>query len=223
MVREERKIESAIEELIADSDTPAEVEMHDDKTRENRTPGFSRMRFNWNNEDQQVIQAVHQVADNRLLVDFSDAYEILNAIYEVVRDPQVDENGEIMTDRYGFVIWSKTENGSYQEDFSRLSIKEKEHLLHQITVRLFAWEQKAAGAWADAMFAKAQWEERFALAFKEIPVGGRKTDESMMQQGRIGSREERYYALFESYYSRKADALVRSMDRIALRLSQSLG
>lgn len=72
------------------------------------------------------------------------------------------------------------------------------------------------------MFSKAQWEERFALAFNDTTAGGRKTDEAMTQKARAGSRDERYFAIFESLYSRKADALVRSLERLGQRLKDSL-
>lgn len=218
----ERAAEAAIEREKEGFEEPSEVRVHEDETRENRTHSFSRMRFEWAGQDAHVIQTIHQVADDRVMMAFPDAYRIINDIYEVVREQAHDEEtGELLTDRHGWPLWQKAPSGRYIEDYSRLGIKQRDEFLMQITTRLFDWEQRAADAWADAMFAKAIWEERFALTFTDPDTPGRKTDESLTQKARLGAREERYFALFEASVSRKIDALVRSLERLAQRLKDS--
>lgn len=219
--REARAVETALEQVSDGAYEPAEVVVHEDETKEMRTPGFSRMRVNWHASDAQMINEIKKVADDRVLVHFADAYAILNDLYEIVREPECDADGVIVLDRHGWPVWARNESGMFIEDYSRLGVKERERFVFQITTRMFDWEQRAADAWAEAMFSKAQWEERFSLSFFDTTEGGRKTDEAMTQRGRLGSREERYFALFQSFFSRKCEALVRSMDRISLRLSQT--
>lgn len=222
-VAEEKAVEAAIEKASEDADKTAEVEMHEDRTKEMRTPGFSRMRTDWHGPDAHMIATILETADNRVLVNFSDAYQIMNDLYDVVRVRRADpKTGEELTDKHGFPVWETSPSGRYIEDYSKLGIKEREEFLFQITARLFDWEQRAADAWGEAMFAKAQWEERFAIAFSDTSEGGRKTDEAMTQRGRLGSRDERYFAIFESLYSRKADALVKSLERLSQRLKDSM-
>jgi hypothetical protein len=84
---------------------------------------------------------------------------------------------------------------------------------------MFGWEQRAADAWGEAMFAKAQWEERFAIDY-DAPFTG--TIEDRTAKGNIGAREERYFAIFLSLYSRKADAVVRSLALLGQRLKDSM-
>lgn len=220
--REAKAVEAALAREAEGEATPAAVEMHDDKTRENRTPAFSRMRMDWNTEDAGVLRQIQDVADSRVAVMFTDAYQILNDLFEIVRTPLTNDDGEILVDRHGWPRWERTQSGRFIEDWDALGHKAREEFLFQITTRLFDWEQRKAESWAEAMFAKAQWEERFAITFFETPEGGRKTDEAMTQRARLGSREERYFALFEAAVSRKVDALVESMTRIAQRLKDSL-
>jgi hypothetical protein len=215
--------EAAMERSSANEDRPMEAEIPDDRTREMRTPGFARMRLDWHDKDATVMMSVLQYADDRVAVNFTDAYKIMNDIYGIVRQHKASrDTGELLYDRHGFPVWETTESGRYIEDYSRLGIKEREQFMFQIIGCMFAWEQAAADAWGQAMFAKAQWEEKFADTFLDTSEGGRKTDEAMTQRARGKSREERYFALFQSLYSRKADALVRSMDRIQQRLKDSL-
>jgi hypothetical protein len=215
----ERQAEAALADVVADLDTPTEVDLHEDRTREVRTPGFSRMRTEWDGPDAVTVAQVQGIVQNRIMVRFASAYAIMNELYEIVRDPVVAniETGELRTDDFGFPLWQTTSSGSYVEDYSRLTHKDRENLLFQITTNLFAWEQAAAEAWGEAMFAKAQFEERFALTFAEAP-GGRPTEADRTNFARTSAREERYFAIFQSLYSRRADAIVRTMTLLGQRL-----
>lgn len=214
--------EQALAEVVADLDTPAEVDLHEDRTREMRTPGFSRMRTDWLGQDAITVAQVTGIVDNRILANFADAYAVMHELYEVVREPYVDEEtGVILKDTHGFTIWKRNHTGAYIEDYSRLTHKHRESLLFQITTRIFDWEQKAADAWGEAMFAKAQFEERFALTFADAP-GARPTVDDRTQYARASAREERYFAIFQSLYSRKAEAIVRSMTLLSQRLKDTI-
>lgn len=218
----ERASERALEEESKDADKPMEVEPHEDRTREMRTPGFSRMRTEWHSHDAAMLGSIMQIVDARIMANFGDVYRIMNDLYDVVREPLVDpKTAEIKTDRYGWPLWAKYDSGRYIEDYSRLGHKDRDTLLMEITTRLAEWEQSAADAWGEAMFAKAQWEERFSLSFQE-EAGKRLTDEMRTQRARSGAREERYFAIFQSLYSRKSEALVRSMERLSQRLKDTL-
>lgn len=216
--------ERALAEVVADADKPTEVESHEDRTREMKTPGFSRMRTDWDGPDGTTVAAVREVVDRRILANFADAFALMNEVYDIVRDPEADEvTGDVKTDRYGFPVWRRTPTGAYVEDFTKLSSGQKEDLLFKITTRIFEWEQAAADAWGEAMFAKAQWEEAFAVGFTTAKTGSRITDEMGTQVARANSRDERYFAVFLSLYSRKADAIVRSMQLLGQRLKDTLG
>lgn len=217
-------------ESAASEEAKAEVEnlteppetdvLDEERKRTFRTPGFSRMRTQWNSADRQVIQHAQSVVDGRILHNFEDAYQVMHEVYDLVRTPEVNpETGEILTDQWGFPIWKKTNTGSYEEDWSRLTKRERENLLFTITTRLFDWEQRAADAWGEAMFAKAQFEERFAIGFDE-PMSG--TVDDRRAHANIESREERYFAIFLTLYSRKAEAVVRTLSLLGQRLKDSM-
>ena len=218
------KAQEVADEVSAEADRPIEVTTDPERTREMSSTNFSRMAVTteWTREDATEIRMIHDIIDGRILHNFADAYAIMNEVYDIVRVPEVDERTAVIrTDRFGFTVWKKGVNGAFIEDWSLLGIKQREHLLYRITAFLFEWEQRQAEAWVEAMFAKAKWEERFAEAFSE--PAGRVTDEQRTQAGRLGARQERYFAIFLSGYSRKADSVVKSMERLALRLSQGVG
>lgn len=195
--------------------------LHEEREKQFRTPGFARMRLDWTSEDRIVIERAKQAVDGRILKNFIDAYEVMNVVFDLVRTPEFDiQTGEIKVDRWGFKIWKQNQDGSYDEDFTRLTLKQKEDLLFKITTRLFEWAQRAGDAWGEAMLAKSQWEERFSREFDQ-PMSGTVDDRRAV--GNIGSVEERYFAIFLTWYSRRADAIVRSVELLGQRLKDSMG
>lgn len=216
-----RQAEHAVREEVRQAEQPAEVEVHEDRTRETKTPGFSRMRTEWHGEDAAQIRSLRAIVEGRILSLFPDAFVLMNDLYEIVREPLRDpDTGFPLTDAHGFTVWARTESGAFIEDYSRLGIREREDFLFRITTNIFEWRQVAADMWGDAMFAKAQWEEAMSAGFTQ-PTG-RLTVDDRTHRGRMNSTDERYFAIFQSLLSRRADAVVDSMILLSQRLKDTL-
>ena len=208
-------------EAAEELDQPIEHDLPEDRPRSmHRTPAFSRMRTEWSREDHLVVQRAQVAVDARIQRAFAGAFEVMNEVYDIVREPEIDPaTGEVVRDQWGWPRWKHNAYGGFVEDFTRLTTKEKEHLLFKITTRIFEWEQAAADAWGEAMLAKAAFEEQFAIGFDRSSKG---TVDDRKAQGNIEAREERYFAIFVSTYSRKADSIVRSMTLLGQRLRDTL-
>lgn len=216
----EKTADEVAKEESEELDEPINPELPEEREKQFRTPGFARMRVDWRSDDWLIIERAKTAVDGRIIDNFRDAYQIMYEVYDLVRTPQVDpETGEILTDEFGFTLWQQTPSGSYEEDWSNLTHKQKENFLFAITTRLFEWEQRAADAWGEAMFAKAIWEERFAIDF-DAPMHG--TVDDRKAKGNLGARDEKYFAIFLTLYSRKADAIVKSLDRLGQRIKDSM-
>lgn len=208
-------------EAAAQVDQPVTVTLPEESPQwQSRTPKFARMRFDWATpEDRLAVERARTAVEGRIVREFADAFSILNGIYGVIRDPELHPDGTPVTDQWGYPVWKRTPDGFYLEDFTRLSHKQMEHYTGIITTRLFEWEQAAADLWAQAMFAKAQFEDRFAIAF-DAPMSG--TVDDRRAAGTKDAAEERYFAIYVTHLSRRADAVVRSMERLAQRLKDLL-
>ena len=213
---ESREAADALEAPLGD-EAPGEAR---EEQRKWRTPAFMRMRFNWASpEEREVIEAARHEAQRAIVVAFSDAYAIMGRIYDIVREPVLDQTGKPVRDRFGLVEWKRDPDGYFVEDFTKLTKAQKESFLGSITTALFSWEQRSADMWADALFSKAQFEERFAISYDE-PLRG--TVDDRQARGNREAAEERYFAIYMSTLSRKADAITRSMDRLGQRLKDIL-
>lgn len=183
------------------------------------TPAFSRMRTDWNSPDHAVIQQMRRAVDMFVQQQFADVFEIFFLVYDLVREKEVDTGtGEIKVDEFGMPKWKRSPSGTYVEDWSRLGIREREQFLYQLTTGLFRWEQRAADIWGEAMFARAAFEEAFSHGFEELPESQRPTIDDRTARARIRAAEYRYRAVYQAYLSKRADAVVKSAERLSQRL-----
>lgn len=219
---EDRSLDRVIREESQAADQPMVVDPHDDRTQEFTRVGLSRMRRDWRPEDAEAIEGLHEVVEREMLQHFAGAYQVMNEIYDIVREPHVLKGGEIATDAYGFTIWARTETGSYVEDYSKLGHKEIEHFLFKITTQLFEWEQASARFRSDSQYAKALWEHSMAQGYQDSRAQGAKTVEDRTQAGRLASWDDRLFGIFQTTMSWKADAITNSMIRLAQRLKDVL-
>jgi len=207
-------------EAAEDVTAPMQHDLPEDNPRSmHHTPAFSRMRTDWRGPDKMVLQRALAAVDARIQEVFAGAFEVMNEVYDIVREPERDADGEIVRDQWDWPVWKHNGYGGYVEDFTRLTTRQKENLLFKITTRIFEWEQAAADAWGEAMLAKAAFEEQFAIGFDS---SGKGTVDDRKAQGNLEAREERYFAIFVSTYSRKADSIVRSMTLLGQRLRDTL-
>lgn len=210
---------------VADKLNDTADDLHDETLPEDTevwfsTFGLSRIRTEWRSTDAATLQRVKQTVEDRLVVEFSDVYAIMSDLYDVVREPEVNMTTGEITVVDGLVVWARSPaTGAYVEDWSRLTIRQKEDFLYRITTNLFEWTQRAADLHLEAMFAKGQWTEKFATEF-DSPVSG--TVEDRTARGNVQAAEERYFAIYLSGLSRRADALIRVMEALALRLRDTL-
>lgn len=220
---EDRSEEQVLKEVSEEADQTISVDPHDDRTLEFERTGLSRLRTTWSEEDADAMAGIHQVIEREILQSFAAAFQIMNEIYDIVREPVVNTaTGEIRTDQYGFPIWARTESGAFVEDYNKLGHKETEHFLFRITTRLFDWEQQAAQLWGESMFAKALWEQAMARGYQESRANGGKTVEDRTQAARSASYDQRLFGIFKALISRRADAVVRSMQLLSQRLKDVL-
>lgn len=185
-----------------------------------QSTALSRMRTSWQGENQVAMSRIRDAVQDAFIDGFMDALLVMEDLYALVREPEVDpETGEAKEDRHGLAVWRKDEYGRYIEDWTRLTHKEREHFLLHLTTHLFEWEQRSADMWAEAMFAKSVWTESFATHFNDAMNG---TVDHRTARGNMKSAEDRYFAVYHSILSRKAEALVRAMERLTLRLRDSM-
>ncbi len=206
---------------VMDQPTTDKDDLPDEREEWFRAPGLQRMKMEFARDDRDVMNRMEAIIDRKVFDTFQDAYAIMNNLWDVVRDLEVDQQtGEVRLDAYGFQVWAKDPiTGAYAEDWSRLGYRDRENFLFEITTRLYDWEQRKERLWTEAMFSKAIFTERFAIEY-DAPMSGTIDDRNAV--GNRKAAEDRYFALMTTSTSRRADAVVRTMNNLMLRLKDSL-
>lgn len=201
----------------AEVDQRLSPELPEERERKFQRGAVGRPRMEWLPEQQLYVREIHQVVDMRLLKEFGDVYRVLNELYHVIRNP-IMVDGKELRDEHGLVQYRTDSSGLPIEDWGRLSMKERERFLYLITTRLVFWEQKAAETWLESMIGKVEYEQAYARGFRDLEPGFKDTEGTRASAGKLAAREDQYLAVIQTYYSRKAEALVRSMERLSQRL-----
>jgi hypothetical protein len=204
-------------EIPADdvNEDPLEADPAPDRTRQFSHASFSRMRTGWVGDDRDKVLELEALATDMMKKRFAVAFAVIERIRRTVRTQAHDPvTGEFLTYPDGTPRWEKDELGVPVEDWALMPDRERLNLLGTIMTHLFEWELEAANLWADAMYAKGIWEEAFAQGFTAIPPGvvsGKPTVDDRTQWGHKNAAKERYFALFQSSLSRKAEGILRVM------------
>lgn len=215
MSEENRRNKRAMDQTQKDFDEEGNFQTKPEREKVFDTPGFSRFRTNWG-EDANIINRAKLHAEREIAGTFPEALDIQIDLWFVIRSVQVDENGEAIEDDNGLPIWVE-ENGVPVEDFSKLTDRDRENFILRITMYLIEWRQRAEDLWLESMIAKGKWEERFSIGFGEASgIEAVRTNE-----GKLNSREDRYFAIYKTAVSRKAQALVNSMELLNQRLKDT--
>lgn len=210
--------EEAAREAVEELFDPVTPELPEDRARtEFKTPGFSRMRLGMDAHSRAVMAEVHGTVDKIIFEEFADLYAVRYELYDLVREPERLPDGTPRTDHLGLTVWARNATGNFIEDWGKLGHKQRERFIFLINTRLFEWEEKRVHIWADSMYAKTRWEEAFAIGWRDCK-GGKGTEGDRTSAGRLTSIEERYYAVFVTYLSRRADSLVRGMEQLNQRI-----
>jgi hypothetical protein len=181
------------------------------------TPAFSRMRTDWSGPDWEIVRSMHEAVDMVISNTFGDLLEIMLDLYAMVRDVEVGAGGEIVYDESGLPRYRRYPSGAYIEDWTRVTVREQETLIHRITAGLFRWEQEVERLRAEALFGKAQFEEAYSRGYRELK-DPKATIDDRTAEGRIRAAEYRYRSVYLSYLSRRAEAAVGSIVRYGQRL-----
>lgn len=210
---------NVMEDLRKEQDAPTEVELHEDRTKEFKGPNFSRMRTDWDGPNGEFVRRMLSTADGVIHKEFADAFTVMNDLYCIVRTPVVDGNGVLVTDQYGYNTYRQSPFGGPEEDWSKLTKRDRETFLLKISSRLLDWEQTSQNLWGEAMFAKLAYEEAFAAGY--LAAISRRAENDRVQSGRAAASDDRNLGVFKTLLSRKAEAVVRSMNLICQRLKDT--
>jgi hypothetical protein len=228
----EKSTEEQVREVLENLDRPEDAageeplaaETAPDRTRQFTHVNFSRMRTGWQGDDAETVQVINAVALDIVRKRLPVAFALMNQVYKAVRQPETDGDGVVLVNPDGSPRWVLDE-GVPVEHWEDLGDRERRRFLGIIVSHMFEWELAAAELWGNAMYAKGIWEEMFADGFTAIPAGvvsGKPTIDDRTQWGHKNAARDRYFALFRSGISRRAEGILKAMKGLEYHLRETL-
>lgn len=202
--------EEATREVAKTADDPVDVQLPEERRVQFERTGFARMKLEWDPDDQIMMGKIHRAVDRMVDENFGDLLVTMYEIYDRVREPIETPEGK---------DWKRNPTGSYVEDWSVFTGKERTNLIYRLQMSIVDWTRRSEEVRAEALFAKANWEEAFAIGFESLK-STRSTVQDRENRARLESRQQRYFALYINYYSRVVEGYVRNMESLLLRVSQ---
>lgn len=201
-----------------------EPDLPPDRTKQFRNTSFSRMRRSWVGDDAVALADIEYAAEQAIDNMFRRALRLIEQLQYIAQIP-ITVGDEIQHHPNGTRKVRLDEYGDPVEDWTRLSRADCTNFLFILTTHMYEWESQAVRLWGEAMFAKGIWEQMFSYGFRVLPgaaISGKPTIDDRTQMGHAHSADDRFFGIFCSALSRKADALVRNLNRIQRLLEKTL-
>lgn len=143
--------------------------------------------------------------DKAILLEYSKAFELENSILAKVRVKL--PNGD----------WMVGPDGSYVEDWERLTVKDLENFIQAGSSWTFFLNQAAINSYAEAVFAKYTYDDAYDEAYVR-QVTGTVGDKTARAKRR--TQRERWIALYKTLYHKRAKEVVDRLDQHVRRIER---
>lgn len=156
-------------------------------------------------DDKADLDYILSEIDKAILLEYAKAFEIENQLLAKVRVKL--PNGD----------WMTKPDGSFVEDWERLTTKDLEHFIQAGSSWTFFLNQQAINSYAEAVFAKYTYDDAYDEAYVRQMTGtvGDKTARAKRR-----TQKERWIALYKTLYHKKAKEVVDRLDQHVRRIER---
>lgn len=170
---------------------------------------FHRLEFRWRKDDEKILESIRAAVDRAFLELYGDAIEAIDVLYAEMRVPEHDEDGLVVHDGAGRVVWKKDSRGREVEDWSQLTGQDIEKALLDISYIKLTLAPQLNDLLLEAVFAKHVAEDAHADAYEEL------LDDTIPARNAHASRKSRvdkYHAFFRYYLYSHAEVFMKELN-----------
>lgn len=155
-------------------------------------------------EDRQNLDFIRDEIDRQIRYDYAQAFAIESQLLSKVR---IMYNG----------AWLQNADGSYVEDWGRLTLQDMESFILSASSATFFDTQKSIGAYAEGIFMKQLYEDEYDDAYSRILVG---TIADKTAKAKRETQSRRWAAIYKSLYYKKSKEVVDKLDSHVRRMEK---
>ena len=167
-----------------------------------------RLKVEWSEDEKSDLDFIQQSIEQRIRQDYAQAFAIEEQVLAKVRTPLPPGQGP---------GWARNTDGSYVEDWSRITPKEMEGFVQAASSEAFFASQRVIDSYAEAVFAKFNYDDAYDEAYSGILTGtvGDKTAKAKRK-----TQKERWMALYRTLYYKRAKEVVDRLDAHVRRVER---
>lgn len=186
--------------------------------RDNNRTLFSKIKFSWKAEDKNTLEQIRAAVNSMINDTFSEAYAIIDGVYESVRVPELNSSGVVRTNQEGRIIWEKDESGKLIEDWSKLDGLDIEKALFDLERVKIPISLRTSELYSEALYAKHLFDDKWWDTYSE-QVDGTQNDRS--SRANRQSAEEKYHSFFRyllwervNVFLKEVQSLMRLLEKV---------
>lgn len=173
---------------------------------------FSKIQFKWRPDDERILEQIRGGVDTMFAEMFEDAFLIIDRFYEQMRVPEQNEDGAVVHDSAGRVIWKKDPRGREVEDWDQLTGQDIERTLLDITRLKLILAPQANELLLEAIFARHIFDDKLQESYSSLMEG------TIGDRNAYAAREskmDKYHAFFRFYLYSHAEVFLKEVNNFA--------
>ncbi len=207
-ITEEQKAElDAVEQV-----TPKIMDDEDDlnEVRNLRFSMHSKLQQpQWSSDDALAVSRIQTMAHNTAEEIFERMGVVLDRLYSKARQAKRDENGKVMRNSKGRVVWERDEFGEITDDWTTVPNSEIESALMKLQeVKMFV-SPKVKELFLEALFAKTSHKDDWYDEYQSVSSGTAVVREAKANQKTISGR---YNHIFRYWLWSYAESIERELN-----------
>lgn len=173
-----------------------------------RSKLFTKIEFNWRQEDRMILEQIRGACRNLFAVQFEDAIIILDELYGRLRVPASNEHGVVRTDGQGRTLWVLGANNKPIENWDQLTGQDIEQTLFDLQRLRFGMSNQLNELLMEALFAKHIYDDAHSDGYSSVLDGTINDREARASRE---SRQDKYQAFFRYFLFSQGDAFMREL------------
>lgn len=173
---------------------------------------FSKIQFRWRPDDEKILEQIRAGVDAMFAEMYEESFVIVDDFYEQMRVPEQDDNGVVVKDSAGRVIWKKDPRGREVEDWDQLTGQDIEKTLLDITRLKLILAPQANELLLEAIFARHIFDDRQQEAYSSLMEG---TIGDRNAHAARESKMDKYHAFFRFYLYSHAEVFLKELNNFA--------
>ena len=158
--------------------------------------------------DKEQIDFIVESIEKSLHAQFPQVFAIENQLMAKVRTPLPAYQGP---------GWVMNADGSYMEDWSRITLQDMEQFIQAATAEIFFSSQRVIDCYAEAVITKYNYDDAYDKVYSSTLTGtvGDKTAKAKRR-----TMDERWVALYKTLFYKKANELVSKLEAHVRRVER---